>query len=90
MCLGGFHPGIPFSLNEKGIVITRTIVPLVDQNDFPLEAMNELGLGDITASQFFSPKASISRGWGRSNCRRQPPKMCLALESGGLDRRLWR
>jgi hypothetical protein len=42
-------------------VILRTIVPLIDQQDFPLEAMNESGLGDIVASQFFSPKAPTAR-----------------------------
>lgn len=57
------QPVIPFSLSQDWNLITRTIVPLVDQNDFPLEAMNESGLGDITASQFFSPKAASARGW---------------------------
>jgi len=41
----------------------RFIVPLVDKNDFPLDALNESGLGDITASQFFSPKAPTASGW---------------------------
>jgi hypothetical protein len=57
------QPVIPFSLSGEWNVITRTIVPLVDQQDFPLAAMNESGLGDITASQFFSPKAPTARGW---------------------------
>ena len=57
------QPIIPFSLNNDWNVITRTIVPLVDQNDFPVEAMNESGFGDITASQFFSPKAPTAGGW---------------------------
>ena len=57
------QPVIPFSLSEDWNLITRTIVPLVDQDDFPLHAMNESGLGDITASQFFSPKAPSARGW---------------------------
>jgi hypothetical protein len=57
------QPVIPISISEKWNLITRTIVPLVDQNDFPLAAMNESGLGDITASQFFSPKAPTARGW---------------------------
>jgi hypothetical protein len=56
------QPVIPFSLNDDWIVITRTIVPLVDQQDFPLEAMNESGLGDTVASQFFSPKAPTAGG----------------------------
>lgn len=57
------QPVIPFSINEKWNLITRTIVPLIDQQDFPLAAMNESGLGDIVASQFFSPKAPTEGGW---------------------------
>ena len=57
------QPVIPFSLSEEWLVITRTIVPLVDKNDFPLGAMNESGLGDITASQFFSPTTPCAGGW---------------------------
>ena len=57
------QPVIPISLSENWNVITRTIVPLVDQNDFPIAAMNESGLGDVVASQFFSPKAPTANGW---------------------------
>lgn len=57
------QPVIPFSLSEEWNLITRTIIPLVDQSDFPVAAMNESGLGDITASQFFSPKAPTAGGW---------------------------
>lgn len=57
------QPVIPFSMNEEWNVITRTIFPLIDQNDIPVKGRGESGLGDITASQFFSPKKSTSRGW---------------------------
>lgn len=57
------QPVIPFSLNNDWNLITRTIVPLIDQRDFPSAAMNESGLGDITASLFFSPKAPTAGGW---------------------------
>jgi hypothetical protein len=57
------QPVIPFSISEEWNVITRTIVPLVDQQDFPHAAMNESGAGDIVASQFLSPKAPTERGW---------------------------
>jgi len=57
------QPVIPFSLNEDWNLITRTIIPLVDQQDFPLAAMNESGLGDITSSLFFSPKSPTAGGW---------------------------
>ena len=57
------QPVIPISLSSEWNVITRTIVPFIDQQDFPAEAMNESGLGDIVASQFFSPKAPTAGGW---------------------------
>jgi hypothetical protein len=57
------QPVIPLSLNGTWNLITRTIVPLVDQQDVPLEGMDESGLGDVTASQFFSPKAPTAGGW---------------------------
>jgi len=60
------QPVIPFSLNEDWNLITRTIIPLIDQRDFPLAALNESGLGDITESLFFSPKSPTAGGliWG--------------------------
>lgn len=57
------QPVIPFSIGENWNLITRTIVPFVNRNDFAVEAMNESGLGDILASQFFSPKAPTGGGW---------------------------
>jgi len=56
------QPVIPISLNDDWNLITRTIIPLVHQQDFPLAARNESGLGDITESLFFSPK-SPTGGW---------------------------
>jgi len=57
------QPVIPFSMNGNWNLITRTIVPLIDRQDFPLPDMNESGLGDIIASQFFSPKSPTAGGW---------------------------
>jgi hypothetical protein len=57
------QPVIPFSLNEDWNLISRTIIPVVDQQDFPVAVMNESGLGDTTASLFFSPKAPTAGGW---------------------------
>ena len=57
------QPVIPFSLNEDWNLITRTLIPLVDQQDFPVAALNESGLGDITPSLFFSPKSPTAGGW---------------------------
>jgi hypothetical protein len=60
------QPVIPFSLNEDWNLISRTIIPIVDQSGFPVEALNESGLGDTTESLFFSPKAPTAGGliWG--------------------------
>jgi hypothetical protein len=57
------QPVIPISISEDWNLITRTIVPLVQQEGFPSDAMNESGLGDVVASQFFSPKAPTASGW---------------------------
>lgn len=56
------QPVAPFSIGEDWNVITRTIFPLIDQQDMPGSG-DTSGLGDITASQFFGPKAPTSRGW---------------------------
>lgn len=55
------QPVIPFSISEDWNLITRTIVPLVDQQDIPAGS-DQSGLGDIVQSFFFSPKAPVG-GW---------------------------
>ena len=57
------QPVIPISLNEDWNIISRTILPLIDQKNMPLPGMKKSGLGDITQSAFFSPKAPTSSGW---------------------------
>jgi hypothetical protein len=57
------QPVVPIKLNDKWNLITRTIIPFVDQGGFPLPAINTSGLGDIAASQFFSPQAPTAGGW---------------------------
>jgi len=57
------QPVIPFDLNPDWNLITRTLIPFIDQGDFPLGALNESGLSDITPSLFFSPKAPTAGGW---------------------------
>jgi hypothetical protein len=61
--LTNVQPVIPISLNENWNLISRTILPIIDQKDMPLPGMNESGLGDVTQSFFFSPKAPTSFGW---------------------------
>jgi hypothetical protein len=57
------QPVIPLSLNTDWNLITRTIVPLVGLHDLPRHGDSESGLGDVLASQFFSPTKATSSGW---------------------------
>lgn len=57
------QPVIPASLNEDWNLITRVILPLVEQNDIPVDGQGESGLGDVVTSLFFSPKAPTTSGW---------------------------
>ena len=57
------QPVIPISLNEDWNLISRTIVPLISQQDIFPGAGNQSGLGDTVQSLFFSPKAPTSGGW---------------------------
>jgi hypothetical protein len=57
------QPVIPITLNDDWNLISRTILPIVDQNDVPFSGVSEFGLGDTVQSFFFSPKAPTSGGW---------------------------
>ncbi|MEE4313400.1 MAG: hypothetical protein V2J11_02840 [Desulfofustis sp.] len=57
------QPVIPASLSDNWNLITRAILPLVDQNDIPSPDQGKSGVGDITASLFLSPKAPTENGW---------------------------
>ena len=61
--LTNVQPVIPISLSEDWNIISRTIMPIIDQKDMPLPGMNESGIGDVTQSVFFSPKAPTPSGW---------------------------
>jgi len=51
-----FQPVVPITLNEQWTLISRTIVPIVDQNIPFIGDGSQSGVGDITQSFFFSPK----------------------------------
>jgi hypothetical protein len=59
------QPVIPFGISEDWNVISRTILPVVDQEGLAAagDALDASGLGDTTQSFFFSPKES-SPIWG--------------------------
>ena len=59
------QPVIPITLNEDWNVISRTILPVVDQEGIALGGANdETGLGDVVQSFFFSPKNPEPFIWG--------------------------
>lgn len=60
------QPVIPFSLNPDWNIISRTIVPIISQEDIYPDAGSQFGLGDITLSLFFSPRKPTTGGviWG--------------------------
>jgi hypothetical protein len=57
------QPVAPFSLNDEWNLISRTILPVVDQQDIYPGAGDQFGLGDTVQSVFFSPKAPTAGGW---------------------------
>ena len=59
-------PVVPMALSENWNLISRTIAPLVSQNDIFAGVGGQTGFGDIVQSFFFSPAAPTSRGliWG--------------------------
>jgi hypothetical protein len=56
------QPVVPISISDDWNMISRTIVPFINQN-FSAPGNKETGLGDITESLFFSPKAPTASGW---------------------------
>lgn len=58
------QPVIPISLNEDWTLISRTIVPVVWQNNIVPGAGSQFGLGDTVQSLFFSPAKPKGIIWG--------------------------
>lgn len=57
------QPVIPFSFNDDWNLISRTILPVISQDDIFPGAGNQDGIGDVVQSLFFSPKAPTESGW---------------------------
>ena len=60
------QPVIPISISDDWNVISRTILPIIDQKNLPVPGMDESGIGDVVQSFFFSPKEPTASGltWG--------------------------
>jgi hypothetical protein len=57
------QPVIPISLNEEWNLISRTILPVIYQDDIAGPSGSQFGLSDIVQSLFFSPVQPSARGW---------------------------
>jgi hypothetical protein len=57
------QPVIPIDLNQEWNIISRTILPVIWQDDIAPGAGSQSGIGDIVQSAFFSPKAPTEGGW---------------------------
>lgn len=57
------QPVIPSSMNDDWNIISRTILPVVKQDDIFPDAGSQSGLGDVVQSVFFSPKHPTGSGW---------------------------
>ena len=50
------QPVVPFELNDEWNLISRTILPIIDQRDIFPGAGSQSGFGDIVQTLFFSPR----------------------------------
>lgn len=50
------QPVIPISIGDDWNLISRTIVPIISQEDIPSSGTSAVGFGDTLQSAFFSPK----------------------------------
>jgi hypothetical protein len=57
------QPVIPISLTADWNVISRTILPVVDQSDLFPGAGSQAGIGDVVQSFFLSPVEPSAGGW---------------------------
>jgi hypothetical protein len=57
------QPVVPFELGADWNVISRTILPVIDQTNVFPGAGSQFGIGDTVQSLFLSPKQPTSGGW---------------------------
>lgn len=69
------QPVLPFSISPEWNVISRTIVPLIDQTGVIPGGGGQSGVGPITQNFFFSPSEPTSGGliWGAGPVFTTPP-----------------
>ena len=82
------QPVIPITLNKDWNLITRTIVPIINQPSPASGMPSAFGLGDINPSVFLSPANSGKLLWGVGPTMTFPTatESLLAMASGRQDR----
>jgi hypothetical protein len=76
------QPVVPFRLSEDWNLITRTIIPLIDQPELGPGVGDVFGLGDIQLSLFLSPAKPGALIWGIGPILQFPTATDDALGSG--------
>ncbi len=76
------QPVVPFKLTEHWNLITRTIMPVINQPSLFPGAESEFGLGDINPTLFFSPAKPGSLIWGVGPTMTLPTASDSILGSG--------
>jgi hypothetical protein len=57
------QPVIPFSIGADWNLISRSLIPVIHENDVTPVSDKKFGLGDVTQQFYFSPKAPTADGW---------------------------
>ncbi|MEO8604254.1 MAG: neuromedin U [bacterium] len=76
------QPVIPIPLNEDWNLITRTIVPIINQPGLAPGQSDAFGMGDINPSVFLSPAGAEGFIWGVGVTSTLPTATLSALGSG--------
>jgi len=61
--LMNIQPVVPISINTNWNLISRTILPVITQDDIVAGEGSQTGWGDIVQSLFFSPTQPTQSGW---------------------------
>jgi hypothetical protein len=80
--VGNLQPVIPFHLAEEWNLITRTILPIINQPSPAPGIPSEFGLSDLNMSLFFSPRKPGAIIWGVGPILTFPTATDSALGSG--------
>ena len=80
-----FQPVVPVKINDDWNVVSRTIVPIVDQHAPFLGDGSQSGVGDILQSLFLAPSSPVAGGimWGAG------PAILIPTHADFISARKW-